>query len=49
MAGGKIGMMLSEATNPTYETVVENSNMQFSWTKSHREDGKVFSYLVNTI
>ncbi|XP_054283713.1 endothelin-converting enzyme 1-like [Macrosteles quadrilineatus] len=47
VAGGKIGMMLSEATNPTYETVVENSNMQFSWTKSHREDGKVFSYLLD--
>lgn len=47
MAGGKIGMMLSEATNPTYETVMENSNMQFSWTKSHREDGEVYSYLVS--
>ncbi|XP_046677461.1 endothelin-converting enzyme homolog [Homalodisca vitripennis] len=43
-ATGKIGVMLSEATNPSYTTVVDNSNSQFNWTKSHRENSQLYSY-----
>ncbi|XP_046676375.1 endothelin-converting enzyme homolog isoform X1 [Homalodisca vitripennis] len=45
-ATGKIGIMLSEDTNPSYTTVVDNSNSQFIWTKSHKENSRFYMYLL---
>uniref|UniRef100_A0A1B6EMF3 Peptidase M13 C-terminal domain-containing protein n=1 Tax=Cuerna arida TaxID=1464854 RepID=A0A1B6EMF3_9HEMI len=45
-AAGKIGIMLSEDTNPSYDAVIGDSNMQFQWTKSHKENSRFYMYLL---